>query len=294
MLVHAETMIASINGLKNFSGQQFMDALNIVSTGYKTMPAATKKNVTNAKDLTDLERDYKSALKVYNLIETLPPTTDKTFAKKVEAAEKAYQKLTTTQKGYVYNYTTKLAPVLNVADLIGRIDALKISSKTYEIEVTAIRAQYDVLSVADQVLVHNYKNLQSAESNMSDAQAVMTLIDAAIPNAEEYIAKLTAARAAYDGLDKTQQKLVLNYKDLTTREKLVKPVLELDKQITELNTSNVKTFLSKYKSALKSYEKLTFAERGLLLHENQLTTVLQPLYNVIDQIDSIKLQVKHL
>ncbi|MEK4228393.1 hypothetical protein [Solibacillus sp. FSL H8-0538] len=287
-LTDADAMIADITKLRGLTGQPFMDALNTATEKFKKLPATTKKLVTNANVLTDIQKDYTASLKVFNLIENLPTTIDKTCSNKVADAEKAYQKLTTVQKGYVYNYATKITPILKIADLIGRIEALKISSKTYEVEVEAIRSEYNVLSEAEKALVHNYKKLESAESNMSGADAVILLIDQAIPNAADYIAKLLAARQAFDSLSKDQQKLVLNIKDLTTRENSVKPVLTLDKEIIALDPSNAKTFISKFSAAIKAYEKLSYSERSLLTKEDQLSKVLQPLYNVINGINVIK------
>ena len=124
-----------------------------------------------------------------------------------DAAEKAYQNLTQKQKDNVYNYAEKLQKVLKVADLINRIEKLKIGSKTYEADVAAIRAEYDVLSVADKALVHNISKLVSAESGMSNADKVIALINEAVPTAEDYIAKLKAARVAFNDLDRSEQKL---------------------------------------------------------------------------------------
>lgn len=284
----AKTVVDAINALQNLKGQAFMDALAATSAKYKALDSSTKKNVTNASTLTAFEKDYNASLKVFNLIKDLPATTDKSYPKKVEAAEKAYGKLTNEQKGYVHNYETALKPNLKVAKLISQIDALKISSKTYEVDVKNIRATYDALTEQERALVHNYSNLQSAEGNMSTAQGVISLIEAATPNAEDYIAKLLAARNAYDSLSKDQQKLVLNIKELTTREKSVKPILSLDQSILALDPSNAKTFISKYAAADKAYEKLSFGDRGLLTQEGKLKTVLQPLYNVMNQIASIK------
>lgn len=287
-ITNADLVVTSINNLRSIKGQSFMDALAATSAQYKALDSSTKKNVTNASTLTAFEKDYKASLKVFNLIKDLPATTDKSYSKKVEAAEKAYGKLTNEQKDYVHNYETALKPNLKVAKLIAQIATLKISSKTYEVDVKNIRAAYEALTEQERPLVHNYSNLQSAEGNMSTAQGVISLIEAATPNAEDYIAKLLAARNAYDSLSKDQQKLVLNIKELTMREKTVKPILSLDQSILALDPSNAKTFISKYAAADKAYEKLSFGDRGLLTQESQLKTVLQPLYNVMSQIASIK------
>ena len=101
-----------IEALKNKSGETFMNDLKIVSDEYKALNSTIKRNVSNAKTLTDLERDYKATLKVIDLIEKLPSNTEKNYATKVTAAQKAYERLTEKQRNDVFNYSTKLAPVL--------------------------------------------------------------------------------------------------------------------------------------------------------------------------------------
>lgn len=287
-LINSDRVIQAIIELKDSTGKAFMDKLTQVDDDYSALTSSEKRNVTNAKDLTALERDYRSALKVYNLIIKLPPTTDKGYPKKVVAAEKAYQKLADKQKGYVYNYADDLGARLKVADILGRIDKLKSGSKTFEEEVAAIRAAYEGLTTSEKDLIHNYDKLTQAELNMSDAEVVEKLIDVATPGTSDYLAKLTAAREAYNALDKTNRKLVSNIKDLTTRERAVKPILKLDSQIAALSPANAKQFVSKYKSAQKAYDKLEANDRALLSNEELLTKELKPLYDVINLIASIK------
>ncbi|MEK5184048.1 hypothetical protein [Solibacillus sp. FSL W7-1324] len=277
-----------IDALQTKSGEAFITDLAEVSAAYKNLDSATKRNVSNAKILTGLERDYKASLKVIGLIEKLPVHTDRNYSSKVAAAQKAYERLTDKQKQDVYNYNSKLSNVLKVADLINRIEKLRVGSKTYEADVAAIRAEYAALSVKEQQLVHNITKLATAEQGVSNAKQVVALIDAAIPTAEGYIQKLVDARNGYDSLDKAEQRLVTNYKDLTTRERGVKPVLKLDNDILALDPSNARTFISKYKSAEKAYEKLTMSERSLLINSEKLLGDLTTIYNVVNAISSIK------
>lgn len=282
------SMESRIDALQSKSGEAFITDLAEVSAAYKKLDSATKRNVGNAKVLTELERDYKASLKVIELIEKLPVHTDRNFPSKVAAAQKAYERLTDKQKQDVYNYGSKLSDILKVADLINRIEKLRVGSKTYEAEVAAIRADYAALSVQEQELVHNITKLASAEQGVSDAKKVVALIDAAIPTAEGYIQKLIDARNGYDSLTKSDQRLVTNYKDLTTRERGVKPVLKLDNDILALDPSNARTFISKYQSAEKAYEKLTMSERALLVNSEKLLGDLATIYNVVNTINSIK------
>lgn len=288
MVSNAGAIDTRIEALKSKSGEQFMTDLKAVSDDYKKLDANTKRSVSNAKLLTELERDYQASLRVIDQIEKIPVNTDRTFASKVSAAKKAYDRLTDSQKRNVYNYASKLQAVEKVAALIERIEKLRIGTKTYEADVKSIREDFGKLSATEQALVHNISKLTGAEASVVNAAKVMELIELATPTAEAYIEKLTAARAAYDSLAKTDQKLVLNYKDLTTRERTVKPVLKLDADILALDPSNAKTFISKFKAADKAYEKLTIAERGLLLNADKLTGEMTSLYNVINTIGTIK------
>lgn len=288
MISIAAAMDAKIDALKSKTGETFMNELKAVSDEYKKLDSSTKRSVSNAKVLTELERDYQAALRVIDQIEKLPANTDRSFASKVAAAQKAYERLTDAQKKNVYNYTSKLQTVEKAAKLIERLEKLRIGSKTYEADVKSIREDFGKLSTTEQALVHNISKLTGAEASVVSAAKVMELIDLATPTAEAYIEKLTAARVAYDGLEKTDRKLVLNYKDLTTRERTVKPVLKLDADILALDPLNAKTFISKFKAADKAYEKLTIVERGLLLNADKLTGEMTSLYNVINAISTIK------
>ncbi|MER2154643.1 MAG: hypothetical protein ABS917_10660 [Solibacillus sp.] len=282
------SMESRIDALQTKSGEAFITDLAEVSAAYKKLDSATKSNVRNSKVLTELERDYKASLKVIDLIEKLPVHTDRNYPSKVAAAQKAYDRLTEKQKQDVYNYGSKLGNILKVADLINRIEKLRVGSKTYEADVAAIRTEYAALTAPEQELVHNISKLATAEQGVSNAKQVVALIDAAIPTAEGYIQKLIDARNGYDSLAKSDQRLVTNYKDLTTRERGVKPVLKLDTDILALDPSNARTFVTKFKSAEKAYEKLTMSERSLLVNSEKLLGDLTTIYNVVNAINSIK------
>ena len=286
------SMESRIDALRAKSGEAFMTDLAEVSAAYKKLDSATKRNVGNAKILTALERDYKASLKVIELIEKLPVHTDRNYPLKIAAAQKAYERLTDKQKQDVYNYSSKLGNSLKVADLINRIEKLRVGSKTYETDVTAIRTEYAALTIPEKELVHNISKLAAAEQGVSDAKQVVALIDAAIPMAEDYIQKLIDARIGYDSLPKADQRLVTNYKDLTNRERGVKPVLKLDNDILALDPSNAGSFITKFKSAEKAYEKLTMSERALLVNSEKLLGDLKTIYHVVNAINSIKTSSK--
>lgn len=277
-----------IDALQTKSGEGFITDLAEVSALYKGLDSTTKRNVSNAKQLTDLERDYKASLRVIEQINKLPVHTDRSYSNKVSAAQKAYDRLTDKQKRDVFNYDSKLKNILKAADLIARIEKLRVGSKTYETDVAAIRGEYSVLSTTEQGLVHNITKLATAESGVSSAKEVMALIEIAIPTAENYIQKLIDARNSYDSLSKSDQKLVMNYKDLTNRERTVKPVLKLDADILALDPSNARTFISKYNAIGKAYEKLSMSERALLLNTEKFLGDFTSIFKVMNAINSIK------
>ncbi|MGN7479362.1 hypothetical protein ACTHOQ_16095 [Solibacillus silvestris] len=277
-----------IDALATKSGEVFMTELAEVSAAYKKLDSATKRSVGNAKLLTELERDYKASLRVIEQIDKLPVNTDRSYASKVSGAQKAYERLTTKQKNDVYNYGAKLGSVLKAANLIDRIEKLRVGSKTYEADVAAIRAEYSNLSQTEKDLVHNITKLATAELGVSNAKEVIALIDAAIPTAENYIQKLIDARNSYDSLSSSDKRLVTNYKDLTNRERAVKPVLKLDTDILALDPSNVKTFISKYNAADKAYEKLSMSERALLVNTEKFFGDYTTIFKVVNAINSIK------
>lgn len=282
-----DSITARIEGLSSKTGQSFMEELKRLSEEYKRLDSATKSNILNAQDLTTFEKDYNASLKVFNVIEQLPENTDLQFSKKVNTAEKAFQKLTTVQKGNVYNYD-KLSSLLKPAAIIERINKLKTTSKTYETDVQDLRKEFEELTTNEKTIVHNIGKLVEAEENMNQAETVIALINAAIPTAEDYLVKLREAREAYDKLDRTRQSLILNYKELTSRERAMRPIIKLDQDILNLDPSNAKTFISKYKSAQKAYEKLSLVDRNLLENDVLLLGDLKQLFDVIDAISTIK------
>lgn len=250
-----------------------------------------KNLVTNYKDFQAIEKDYKKASKVIKLITNLPQATladAKNYAKKVDAAKKAYDKLTEAQQKYVTNYSSDLSPVIEAARVIGLIAELKTSSKDYLAKLDEAKKKYAELSEDNQKKVVNASLLTDGDAMKASVEDVEALIRAAIPTATDYIQKLIDARQAYDGLSKDEQRMVSNIKDLTTREKAVKPVLKLTEDIAALDPSNATKFISQYKSALKAHEKLSFADRALVTNEQRLVTELAPIFKVMEQISLIK------
>lgn len=284
----ASNVVQNIEELKLLKDATVAEKINNIKIEYKKVKQ--KNLVTNYKDFQAIEKDYKKASKVIKLITDLPTATladAKNYAKKVAAAQKAYEKLTTEQKKYVHNENA-LKEVIPSAQVIGLIAELKTSSKDYLAKLDEAKKKYAELSEDNQKKVVNASLLTDGDAMKASVEDVEALIRAAIPTATDYIQKLIDARQAYDGLSKDEQRMVSNIKDLTTREKAVKPVLKLTEDIAALDPSNATKFISQYKSALKAHEKLSFADRALVTNEQRLVTELAPIFKVMEQISLIK------
>ena len=283
-------VVQKINQLAiNTTSQTVGENIKDIATAYKELSSSDKKLVTNYSTYKTIEKDYKAALKVFNLIENLPSQESSDYTKKVEGALKAYLMLNSAQAQYVFNYNTKLKPFIGVASIIGEIDQLKSSMKDFVIVVTDLRTRYDALTSAEQEKIHNYQKLVAAESALLGAENVIKLIQQARPGVENYLDALQVARDAYDALSSDQKKQVTNYKELQNREKAVKPIMSLNDLILKIGSqSSAKNFISNYDKAWKELEKISLQDRVLLTNEKLLTETYLPLYNVMNRIESIK------
>jgi len=277
-----------IIALANEPDTSFVAKVVALSAEYKAMDKNAKKLVTQYKTLTSYEKNNANVVKVINLIAALNPT-NKDYTKKVIAARKAYNALDTASQKRVTNYE-QLTAVEDVASLIGLIETLKPTSKTFLNDLKTARANYDALPEEKQQAIINYDKLVTAESELTSASGVIALIDAADPAAEDYLTKLMNARVAYDKLSTGQKKLVSNIKLLTDREKQVKPILSVMVQIDSLDPST-SSFVSKVSAARKAYDKLTKDQKAFV---NNIATLqsYEPLANVIDLISRLKASSK--
>lgn len=113
-------------------------------TKYDALSASGKKEVTNYNTLTSLESQYKAAMIVMQQINGLEPTA-KDFASKTIAANTAYEKLTTTLKPAVSNYTT-LQKLVPIAQVMQDINNIKETSTTLRTEYEAASSTYKKLT----------------------------------------------------------------------------------------------------------------------------------------------------
>ena len=270
--------------LANEPDTTFVAKVAALSSEYKTMDKNAKKLVTQYKTLTTYEKNNANVVKVIKLIADLNPA-NKDYTKKVLAARKAYNALDPASQKRVTNYN-QLAAVEDVATLIGLIETLKPTSKTFLNDLDTARKNYDALPAEKKNAVINYEKLVTAETELKSAHTVIALIDAAVPDDPDYLTKLMNARVAYDKLTSGQKKLVSNVKLLTDREKQVKPILTAMVQIDTLDPSSSK-FVSQVNSARKAYDKLTKDQKQYVKNIDTLQKY-EPTAKVIELIGKLK------
>ena len=290
-----------IDELSGKYGKAFLDAITVIDVTYAKLSSDAKKQVTNYKQFQQLKKDGTVALKVVDLINndaiTNVNVADSGYVKKVESAIKAFDKLTPSQKVHVYNagYLERNLPIYEIVEAINN---LKPSAKTYIEDIANVRQMYNRLTPANQRYLEPilYK-IEGAETGLVTVNEVIDLIDVARPGVEDYVQKLTAAREAYDKLARINsgyQKLVLNYKTLTEREKALKPVTTAIYQIKELEEILARPMIDsnelvkKYNNAVKAYEKIPYESRELVYNREVLLATIYPVSKTVEAIANIK------
>lgn len=273
-----------IIALANEGPDTFVKKVAELTLEYKAMDKNAQKLVEQAKMLSSYEKDNKAVIKVIQMIDALNPT-NKDYTKKVLDARKAYNALDQVSQKRVTNYAN-LTAVEDVASLIGLIASLKPTSKTFYQDMKTARELYDSLPAEKQQAIINYDALVAAENEQGLAQSVVELIKLTEVQDADYLTKLMNARVAYDKLSSDQKKLVTNIKDLTTREKAVKPILSVMVQINELDPEST-SFVSKVNSARKAYDKLSKDQKKYIDNINILLKF-EPVSNVMELISKLK------
>lgn len=273
-----------IIALANEGPDTFVKKVAELTLEYKAMDKNAQKLVEQAKMLSSYEKDNKAVIKVIQMIDALNPT-NKDYTKKVLDARKAYNALEQVSQKRVTNYAN-LTAVEDVASLIGLIASLKPTSKTFYQDMKTARELYDSLPAEKQQAIVNYDALVAAENEQGLAQSVVELIKLTEVQDADYLTKLMNARVAYDKLSSDQKKLVTNIKDLTTREKAVKPILSVMVQINELDPEST-SFVSKVNSARKAYDKLSKDQKKYIDNINILLKF-EPVSNVMELISKLK------
>ena len=280
----AKNFDARVAALANENPDTFVQKVADLAAEYKTMDKNVKKLVEEYKTLSAYEKNNKAVVKVIQMIDALNPSS-KDYTKKVLAARKAYNALDTVSQKRVTNYDN-LTAVEDVASLIGLIASLKPTSKTFYQDMKTARELYDSLPEAKQQAIINYDALVAAENEQGLAQSVIELINLTEEQDADYLTKLMNARVAYDKLSSNQKKLVTNIKDLTTREKAVKPILSVMVQINELDPE-AQNFVSKFNAARKAYDKLS-KDQKKYIDNIDILLKFEPVSNVMELISKLK------
>lgn len=270
--------------LVNENPDTFVQKVAELTAAYKALDKNAQKLVEQSKTLSNYEKTNKAVIKVIQQINALDPTS-KDYTKKVLAARKAYNALDDVSKKHVTNYAS-LTAVEDVASLIGLIATLKPTSKTFYQDMKTARELYDALTEEKKKAIINYDALVAAENEQGLAEGVIELIKLTEVQDTDYLTKLMNARVAYDKLSSNQKKLVTNIKDLTTREKEVKPILTVMVQINELDPES-KNFVSKVNSVRKAYDKLSKDQKKYIDNIDVLLKY-EPVSNVVELISKLK------
>ena len=191
--------------------------------------ALTAAETAYAKLVTD-KADQDAADTVIAKIDAIGTVTLKS-KKAIDAARKAYDKLTAAQQARVSNYATlttaETAYAKLVADkadqdaadaVIAKINAIGTVTLKSKKSIDAARKAYDALTAAQQARVSNYATLTTAETTYAKlvqdkadqdaADAAIAKIDSIGVVSRAAKSRIDAARKAYDSLTTAQKALV--------------------------------------------------------------------------------------
>ncbi len=217
---------------------------------------------------------------------------------KITAARKAYDALSTEEKGKVTNYAVltaaeteldnlkKIATLENLIKAIGTIgEPVTAANRS---AVSAARTAYDALSTDLRARVSNYATLTAAEAaikayddRMAAVQDVIAKI-AALPDADKVAltdeAAIVAARNAYNALSTGDMNLVTNITRLTAAELALaelkassQKVKDCIEAIANLPDPVALTDKDKVAAARNLYDALSESEKTQVINYNKLT-----------------------
>ena len=332
----ADAVIAKINAI----GTVTLDSKSAIDEARKAYDGLTKAQqakVSNYAALTAAETTYAklvadkadqdAADAVIAKINAIGTVTLKS-KKAIDAARKAYDKLTAAQQARVSNYATLTTAETTYAKLvqdkadqdaadavIAKINAIGTVTLKSKKSIDAARKAYDALTAAQQARVSNYATLTTAETTYAKlvqdkadqdaADAVIAKINAIGTVTLKSKKSIDAARKAYDALTAAQQARVSNYATLTTAEttyaKLVQDKADqdaADAAIAKINAIGVvsRAAKSRIDAARKAYDGLTDAQKALvpasvvktLTDAETAYSNLPPRHSSDDTVDSTK------
>ena len=252
---------------------------------FNDLPTNARKAVTNSKDLTAHEKDYKAVLRVIDMIDNIDEGA-KNFTSKVNSAKKAYDKLPSVQQAYVTNYPF-IEEALQYSDLIEQLNKLRPTAKTYRADVLALRTAYNALQSSQQQKIFNYGNLLEAENFIKEADALDEQIMAlAATPPEKMVEEVAKLGTAYKAMDSGVKRLVQNAKILTDFERENKAVIKVVQLIQNLDPG-YRDYAKRVAAARKAYDKLTPIAKARVTNYKDLESV-EPVAYLIGDIAALR------
>ena len=277
-LVAVEEMEKVIATLASATPDTLMAAVEAASLAYSKLDSGQRKMVGNSEELEKFEDTVKAVIKIEALIGKIDLQSNK-MTSQVTAAQKAYDKLSPSERLYVRN-ATLLATSAPASNFLIQLKKLRTSSKVYREEVAQLRKQYTAFDAAAKAIVDPYEvlpQIQQAEKWIAEADYVDNRIANVGEEPEEnYIKYVADTRAAFNALSKDARKLVLKQKELKAVEKDVKPILKTAELIEALH-NNPKSLMSAFDKAQKSYAKLKPNQKLLVYNFGDLQAFEKPV-----------------
>ena len=293
------------------------------STKYNELTAEQKGWVANADILKEAEQIYqgmanvedaqvKGVIVLINKIGTV--TGDQTSKAAIDAAKAAYNKLTDAQKNQVTNkdtLTTAEQTYQGIKDkeaadaVIAKINKIGTVTEASKAAIDAAKEAYNKLTDAQKELVTNADTLTAAEQTYQGikdkeaADAVIALINGigTVTGDQASLAKIDAAKTAFNNLTEAQKKLVTNagtltaaeqtYQGIKDQEAKAKDKEQVDAVIALINKIGTVTGDQTSKAAIDAaraaYDKLTAEQKKLVTNVGTLTVAEQKYQEIKNQ-----------
>lgn len=277
---------------------------------YSTLPKNIQKIVNNLKVLTDLEKGMKQSVKVVGMINNVDPGSTK-FPSTSKSAVSAFDKLTSTQKGYInVEAKNKIADFKTFLAFYEQVKALKPAAPTFQDDLKKARAVYNDLTntstTAWKTTDADYKKqlidavkayeptMIYYESEVINGNGLVVLIDklAVETNGEEFFKLVDQIEAEYAKLSANGKKQVTNYKLFQTLKKdgtAAFKVIELILNNVIINQDVLNPSYEKaMEKAIKAYDKITPKQKAYVYNYNSRIKPQLKVYELVVMINKLK------
>jgi hypothetical protein len=282
--------IELVDALKPNATEDYRTALDEAKAAYDKLANNLQNLLADYKTKLDLYRaDVTAAEKVEKLIEGLT-TGQKVTSEDIEAARKAYDALTSSQKKIVDNYKELQEwekSGKTTIKLSDQIDSIVVENKkTFATKVEALNKTYGELSAGEQSLVMSYPRLKyltpfavvtgkfyslkpTAESYKADVVALYTTLTAKDDELVNILDALEATNEDKTALQKLKDDLTAKVTVLKTQLDKADPVILLI-ETAQNETDAVKQLLA-IQAAREAYNSLPKEEQKLVTNLKILT-----------------------